>query len=194
MTPIADRGAADLHEDAAGNLWLCYGSNNLIFRLQRPDMQTELKGSISKIVTAPTVQFEWVATADTKMSRDVRCVWRLNNGPWSEPTEKSSATISLPGDGKYVFEVTSIGPHASLDATPAKAEFEVRIDYDRVIAEQLRLFQSKDFAAREKAGATCVQLGRACLPALRKALSDAPPDLAWWIKSAIAQIEAKQPK
>jgi len=130
---------------------------------------------------------------DVEKDGKVSYKWRVNGAGWFETDEDEIRLRDL-YDGKYVLEARAVLNDKYEQEGTTKAEFEVR----RVPEAKregdtewlLKLFYSRDLADREKAVESCVSAGKACIPALEKALKNAPPDVAWWLHAAMDQVKA----
>lgn len=119
---------------------------------------------------------------------EVTFQWRLDEGSWRDTRE---TVVRLPGmvDGEHVFEVRGVGDGKYIQAPPASARFNVKVDYEKAINSAIKGLSADDYGQREAAARRLVSLGERSVPHLRTALETADEDTRWWIQAVLAEIE-----
>jgi hypothetical protein len=116
-------------------------------------------------------------------------VWKIDNGEWSRATTNSQMTLQSLPNGVHVVQTAAIDGKLQRDTTPAKIEFETKVDPARQIASLLAELGEKDSVTREAAVAALVSRGSDALPALKAARENASDNQRWWIDAAMQEIE-----
>jgi hypothetical protein len=133
VTPVATGFYAfgcDVHEDANDDLWLRRQST--LFRVRSPKLDTRIVTPQPDASTSARLCMEFTGTAARPIAEPLRYAWRLDDGPWSEPSEQTTARLEFTEPGTHTFEVLSIGPMASLDITPAATTVHVTLPVPEV--------------------------------------------------------------
>ncbi len=132
-TPVAadfSAGHCDVYEQPAGDLWLRRRQTR--FRVKRPKLETRIVAPQATQWASPTLRIEFAGAADGPLQEPLQYAWRLDDGPWSEPTERQVADLEFTQPGPHTFEVLSIGPMANLDTTPAVMTLDVTLPVPEV--------------------------------------------------------------
>jgi len=159
----------------------------------RLEFEAEFPVAVARITSkVPGVVYGWVLPVEWKAEgaregTQVTYSWRLDGGEWRLSPSRSAILEGLK-DGKHVFEVRAVEDGKWMQGDPTRLEFRVRIDRERFLGELLQMFRSRDLDKREAAVRACKAGGAECMPYLEKALEDAPPDVAWWIRAALDEI------
>ena len=132
-TPVAadlNASSCDALEDAGGDLWI--RRDKTLFHVRRPVLQTHVTSPQAMATVGPTSRIEFIGSADRPVDQPLRYAWRVDAGPWSEPTEQTYADMEFMTSGLHRFEVLSVGPQASIDTTAAEVIVNVRLPETKV--------------------------------------------------------------
>ena len=114
--------------------------------------------------------------------------WQLDDNAWQLIKTNSLNLEHLP-NGPHLLKVTAIDDQLNMDAMPAMARFEIKIDPNRQMAILVAQLFDPDFSRRELAVEALAQQSATALPALQKARETATDDQRWWIDAAIQECE-----
>ncbi len=169
--------------DAKGNVFLTTTNPHecLMFRKTSPGPATRLDVE---------ARDDWVrAKMDAEPAGRHWFTWRIDNKPWSAPTDQREVTLSYLSNGFHVFAAKAFDEHLDIDKKTATAFFTVAVDRPKQVETAMRELNSADFPTREKAVRTLVRQPRLALPALQEARQKASDDIRWWIDAAIQEIQ-----
>jgi len=119
--------------------------------------------------------------------------WQLDDGPTQLSKSNSLALDHLP-NGAHVLKVTAIDDQLNMDASPAKASFETKIDTTKQIELLVNQLLGPDHDLRKSAVEALAKQPGNSLPALTKARETASDDQRWWIDAAIQECEREVAK
>ena len=182
--PFTDgRAITDVTPDGQGNAFL-YTNNRLECVLVRP-IPPVPDTNLQVALTEDAARFRLAAVGPGKHWFE----WRLDDGDWSEPSEKDQVNIEALSNGEHTFEARALDERLQVDMTPAKAPLKVGVDQRRQVDDALADLQSQDGAKREKAVEILTRRGKLALPLLKERRYQADDNLRWWIDAAIQEAE-----
>ena len=170
--------------DQRGNAFLLTASDRMGVFIIKPKSSPP----VTRIVMKRKGEDSYVARLDAQTKQPVTFHWQLDDGPWQLSKADSLALDHLP-NGPHVLNVTAIDDQLNMDATPATAQFETRIDPNRQMVLLMTQLFDPDFSKRELAVEALAQQPATALPALRKTRETATDDQRWWIDAAIQESE-----
>jgi hypothetical protein len=170
--------------DSQGNAFLLTASSEMDRMMLRP----KSPAPVTHIVMKRKAEDAFEARLDARTKQKVTFRWQLDEGPWQLSKTNSLALDHLP-NGPHVLNVTAIDDQLNMDAVPATAKFETKIDPSRQMALLVAQLFDHDFSKREIAVEALARQPTTALPALRKARETATDDERWWIDAAIQECE-----
>ena len=116
-------------------------------------------------------------------------LWRLDEGPWSEPFRERTVHIEGLPNGKHTIQAAALDSRLQVDPTPAETAIEIRVDPNKQVAALIATLTAADNSRREAAIRALTLQPDLALPALRAARETVQGDPRWWIEAAIQEIE-----
>jgi streptogramin lyase len=186
---IDSRKVAKVLIDPRGNAFLetLFYFNPLMGEYAILKARSPLPHTLLRATVGPSGEVRLRFDADSK--RNVRFIWRVDEGPWAAPTKKPDATLDWLPNGKHMIEAAAIDERLQIDPTPAVAQVEIHVDPREQISALIGKLGDPDYSARNDAVAGLQRQPSVALPLLRSAREKASPDQRWWIDAAIQQIE-----
>jgi len=170
--------------DSQGNAFLQTADATMDWFIIRP----KSPAPVTHIVMKRKDEDSFVARLDARTKLRVTFRWQLDDGPWQLIKANSLALDHLP-NGQHVLNITAIDDQLNMDAVPATAKFETKIDPNRQMALLVAQLSERDFSKREVAVEALARQPVTALPVLRKARETATDDQRWWIDAAIQECE-----
>ncbi|MCE0523633.1 MAG: hypothetical protein LV480_12060 [Methylacidiphilales bacterium] len=130
----------------------------------------------------------FVATFDPHSDGAVKFRWQLDDNEWNA-TESPTITLHHLTNGPHTIRAVAIDDQLNMDASPAVAHCEIKIDANKQIASLIAQLTSPDYDLRKEAVQILASEPKLSQPALLKAKTTATEDQIWWIESTLQEIE-----
>ena len=114
--------------------------------------------------------------------------WRLDDGPWQSISNDAVPLDSLPA-GEHRIAVSAVDAELQVEAPPAAATFEIKIDPDQQVAGFVAGLSDPDYDKRKAAVRALAMQPERAAAALHRARETAGADTRWWIDAALQAIE-----
>jgi len=187
ITPFnANPAILDADVDSQGNAFiktLAADTRRYLILSKRPAPKTT-------IALKQVDEDSFIATFNPHSDGVITFRWQLDDDAWKVSKADSIALDHLP-NGPHVLKVTAIDDQLNMDATPATARFEIKVDTNRQMTLLVAQLHNPDFSKRELAVEALARQPAAALPLLGKARETATEDQRWWIDAAIQECERR---
>jgi len=92
---------------------------------EQPFPETRITNPPTEMIRTNTFTFNFYGEDSQTPKNKLRYSWRLNGGPWTDPSTVTKAVLTNLSAGWHIFEVKAIDTDDNEDPTPAEASFEV---------------------------------------------------------------------
>jgi hypothetical protein len=130
-------------------------------------------------------------TFDPHCDGRVQFGWQLDDDPFAV-SPGSTVTVHHLTNGPHTVRAFAIDDQLNMDASPAVAHFEVKVDAEKQTAALIAQLMGTDDAGRKEAVQVLAREPEVSLPALQKAKATANENQLWWINVALQEAQKKQ--
>ena len=153
----------------------------VVVKARSPVPRTSIRGEVDESAAVKL-------SLDSRPEGQAQFIWRIDGGPWSDPTADKGITLEWLPEGKHQIEAMAIDARAQVDPTPPVAEVEIHVDPKKQLTRLIAQLSDPDATVRNRTVKSLRLDPTFGLPLLRSARQKAGPEQRPWIDAAFEKL------